>query len=559
MKSFIIICFTVILSLFTLSSCDKDFLERAPGVNMTSEKVFADPVLASQFADNSYNFRDMSTYCRFASMSAMAQVCDEATTNSQVNVFPWYTGEYLTAGTYSTNDIDYVWQRKYLGIRNCNVFLENFDKVPWTDVQDPQRIKGEQYFLRAFYYFELIKRFGGVPVFTKALGVNDNADIPRSSYEECVKLIVEDLDAAAAILPVAYNEVSGPNSAANDGRATKGAALALKSRVLLYAASPLNNTTNDVSKWQLAASASKAVMDLNAYSLQATYGDLLNVRTSPEYVWIMKAGPIQKWPDANFLSNSIIPPSSGGLYARLNPLQNHVDLYEMQATGKAIGDAGSGYNPAAPYAGRDPRFYANILYNDVNWAGRRMQMWDNGNDYKPGLTNYSFTRYYSKKYWPSNLYGSTTDNALVNYIFIRYAEILLNYAEAQNEAVGPDASVYSAVNQVRARVAMPGLPAGLSKDQMRARIINERAVELAFEDHRLYDLMRLKIAKQVLNDQKMYGMSVVRNPDLTFTYTKVELASQFQRVFTDRQYLYPIPRAEIQKSKGILKQNPGWE
>lgn len=559
MKSFIIIFITIILSLFTLSSCKKDFLERAPGIDMTLDKVFSDPVLASQFADNSYNYRDMNTYCRFASLSSLCQYSDEATTNSQAAVFPWYAGEYVTAGTYSTNDIDYVWSRKYMGIRNCNISLDKLRGVPWTSDQDPQRIRGEQFFLRAFYYFELIKRFGGVPVFTRAYGVNENADIPRSSYDDCVQLIVQDLDSAKVLLPVAYNQVSGPNTAANDGRATKGSAMALRSRVLLYAASPLNNATNDLSKWQMAAAAAKAIIDLNIYSLQATYGDIINVAQSPEYIWIMKVAPWQKWPDANFLSGAIIPPSSGGLYAFLNPLQNHVDLYEMQATGLPIADAGSGYNPQTPYAGRDPRFYANILYNDVVWAGRRMQMWDGGTDCKPGLTNYSFTRYYSRKYWPANLYGSTQANAILNYIFFRYAEVLLNYGEAQNEVAGPDPSVYSAINQVRARVAMPPLPSGLTQSQMRARIINERAVELAFEDYRLYDLMRWNIGKQVLNDQKMYGMQVVKNPDNSFTYSKLVLSSQFQRVFTDRQNLYPIPRSEIQKSKGILLQNPGWE
>jgi starch-binding outer membrane protein, SusD/RagB family len=240
----------------------------------------------------------------------------------------------------------------------------------------------------------------------------------------------------------------------------------------------------------------------------------------------------------------------------------------MKATGKLPEEAGSGYNAQQPYVGRDPRFYANILYNDAPWQGNRIQTWyqvngnattygkDAGSDIK-----YTATSYYCRKYWPEVYQVNGGSTTLLNYVFFRYAEMLLNYAEAQNEYLdAPDASVYDAVNQIRRRasVQMPALPAGLSKVQMRQAIRHERAIELAFEDHRWFDIMRWKIGPQTVA-QPMYRMDVRRNTNGSFTYSKVLLGNSFQKTFEDRQHYYPIPRNEVYKSKGVLVQNPGWE
>ena len=252
-------------------------------------------------------------------------------------------------------------------------------------------------------------------------------------------------------------------------------------------------------------------------------------------------------------------PGSGGAQGQLNPTQNHVDLYEMKTTGKPITDPTSGYNPQQPYANRDSRLAANILYNDAPWQGRRIEMWSGGKDYLAGNVTYTATRYYSRKMWPEPYVRNVAGTALLNFVFFRYAEILLNYAEAQNEAVGPVVSVYAAINQIRARqsVGMPPLPANLTKDEMRKRIRNERAVELAFEDHRWYDIMRWKAGPEIVA-QPMYGMNVVKNANGTFTYNPVLLPANMQKVYLDYMHRYPIPRNEIYKSKGILTQNPGW-
>ena len=551
----------IFLAVSVLPACQKDFLERTPGVALSEDALFADPVLAAQFADKAYTFL-IDDYVRFDThRGASSQASDEAvsgTTNSSIR--------YLNQGLFhdhsdrvaSLNDIRDVWARAYSGIRQANVMIAKMPIVPWTGVQDKVRIEGEMHFIRAFLYFELIKRFGGVPLITRAYEVNENLDLPRNTYQECVNLILADL-AAAETLPLEYDN-------ANYGRATLGAARALKARVLLYAASKLNNEANDKAKWEAAAKAAKDVMDMNLYSLQPTYSDILNVASSPEYIMMKIRGPRAN--SENKIVDFSQSPGSGSISGSMNPTQNHVDLYEMK-NGKAISDPSSGYNPQAPYANRDPRLGFNVLYNDQPWQGRRLQMWDGGRDYLSTNTIYTATRYYCRKYWPEPYIRNVTGTALLNFIYFRYAEILLNYAEAQNEAVGPDASVYDAINLIRSRgkdvasvpvaerVDMPALPTGLTQDQMRERIRNERAVELAFEDHRWYDIMRWKAGPDIVA-KPVYGMNVVRNTNGTFTYNKVLLPNTYQKVFLDHMHRYPIPRTEINKSNNILLQNPGW-
>jgi starch-binding outer membrane protein, SusD/RagB family len=552
MRSIYKLSVTVLL-LTLVVSCNKDFLDRAPSVNLSEEDIFSNPVLASQYADNAYNSL-IDEYARFnAHRGITGQAADEAVSgNNEISVRTLTNGTYhdhYERGGASMNDISDVWGRAYGGIRVANKMLEMIDQVPWTVNQSPARIKGEMYFVRAFLYFELIKRFGGVPIVDHVYGPNENIDIPRNTYTECVNFIISDLKNAELLLPATYDN-------SNNGRATSGASKALRARVLLYAASTLNNEANDLEKWKAAAAAAKEVMDMNLYSLQATYADILNVASSPEYIMIKIRGPRAI---DGFLLDFAMSPGSGGAQGQLNPTQNHVDLYEMKTTGKPISDPTSGYNPQLPYSNRDPRLAANVLYNDAVWQGRKIEMWSGGRDYLSGNVTYTATRYYCRKLWPEVYIRNVSGTALVNFVYFRYAEVLLNYAEAQNEAVGPDASVYSAINQVRARtsVAMPPLPAGLTQSQMRDRIRNERAVELAFEDHRWYDIMRWKAGPQIVA-QPMYGMNVVRNTNGTFTYSKELLPANMQKIYLDYMHRYPVPRSEIYKSKGILQQNQGW-
>lgn len=546
-----------LICLLTLSiGCNDKFLEVAPEVALDEDKVFADPVLAAQFADNAYRYRP-DDYLRWTSVTGTSQATDEAVGVDLTSnlLYTFYKGLYhdhslinpVTTDRYALNEVSGVWNMCYTGIRIVNKMLPRIDQVAWTAAQKPDRIKGEMYYLRAFMYFELIKRFGGVVIIDKAYAPIDDIDFPRSTYEKCVDFILKDIEQAVKLLPENYDQ-------ANYGRATIGAARALKSRLLLYAASPLHNTTNDVAKWKAAADAAKEVMDMNKYTLHTNYSEILappGNGTTNEYI-LTKVRGARNW---TWFILSVISPGSGGRIGEFNPTQNHVDLYEM-SNGLPITDPRSGYDPANPYANRDPRFYANILYNDAPWQSRKMQMWNGGTDFQSGNTAYTATGYYCRKMWPEVFKTPGTQNAILNFIFFRYGEILLNYAEAQNEATGSDVSVYNAINQIRKRAGMPELPAGLTKEQMRVRIRNERAIELAFEDHRLYDVMRWKKGKEIIA-QPVYGMSVARNSNGKFTYAPKKLTEFYQRVYEDYMHLYPIPRTEIQKSKNLV-QNPGW-
>jgi hypothetical protein len=556
----------LILALSTLlNSCEKDFLTRDAGVLMPIEKVFSDTLLASQFADNSYNFL-IDDYCRFDlpnRFGATAEVCDEAVEpNSWVSTTTLIQGNWLEHGELVTSGLTEttgVYDRMYKGIRNATVAIEKIDGVNWKTQVKPQRIKGEQYFIRAFCYFELMKRFGGVVLMNKVYLADDDIDLPRNTYDECIESLLKDLDQADKLLPIDYDQ-------ANYGRATLGASKALRARVLLYAASELHNPGSaDKQKWAKAAAAAKSVIDMNKYSLHPSYAAIMNVATSPEFIMIKIRGPRLISP--SFIGNGVMSVGSGG-GGSFSPAQNHVDLYEM-SNGLPITDPASGYNPNNPYVNRDPRFYSNILYNDASWQGRKMQFWADtiglavgggkklALDYDPAQTGTEICGYCCRKLWPEVYKQGSSQTALVNYFFFRYGEILLNYAEAQNEAAGPDASVYVAINQIRSRAGMPDLPAGLSQSQMRSRIRNERAVELAFEDHRWYDLLRWKQGVNIINGP-ISGMDIKLLRDGTFKYRKKVLPPVFDRVFKDYMHLLPIPRLEIQKSKGILKQNPGW-
>lgn len=558
-----------LLAVLLVFSCQKDFLQRDPGVAISQENVFADPVLATRFADNTYNFL-LDDFGRMSILQnykgTTGQFADEAVLadpNTGHGVLTMNQGKFLDA---NSTDVVNVYTRMYQGIRNANVMLANVDAVAWTTVQNGPLIKAQQLYLRAFFYFELVKRFGGVILLDKPLGQADNLDLPRNTYEETVAFILKDLQTAETILLAeTWGTTYSPATdwdAGNSGRATVGAVRALRSRLLLMDASPLNNPTGDATRWKRAADAAKAIIDMGKYSLHAQYATLLNQAASPEYIQIKVRGA--RTGNGGIMGDFIIPPSFGGAQGILNPTQNHVDLYEM-SNGKPITDPTSGYNPQDPYKNRDPRFYANVIHNDATWQGRKVAMGINnattpatyGVDYQPGSNSYTRTRYYVRKLWPESVRGGQGTTAILNFVFFRYGEVLLNYAEALNEAQGPGTEVYTNVNLIRTRAGMPALPAGLTKDQMRLRIQNERAVELAFEEARWWDLLRWKKGTEVV-PKTVTAMDVERLTATTFKYTVIPMPAVYQRVFEEHMHRYPIPRNEIFKSNGILKQNPGW-
>lgn len=555
----------LLLILIVQAGCKKDFLQLDLGTRLPEDKVFADPLLTVRYADNAYNFM-IDDYGRLQDTykGTTGQLADEAT-GVLISLYPIWAGNYLVAGS----DITSTYTRMYQGIRIVNTVLVNLDRVPWTgSLYNPKIVRAQMLFLRGMFYFELVKRYGGVVIADRPFTPTEDIDLPRNTYEQTVNFILKDLKEAEDILKVETSANYSPTTdwdAGNYGRPTVGAVKALRARLLMLDASPVHNPSADAGKWSLAAAASKEIIDMNKYSLQADYNTLLNVDNSPEYIMIKVRAPRQL---GGFLNDFVMSPApaSGGAQGLLNPTQNHVDLYEAvkrtTPTGPIlssapIGETGSGYDPQNPYANRDPRFYANIIYNNMTWQGRQIQMWEGGADFKIGTNTFTRTRYYCRKLWPEIYRSGATARSLINYIYFRYAEVLLNYAEAQNEVNGPTAEVYQYINQVRARVGMPGLPAGLSKTDMRTRIQNERGVEFAFEDIRWWDIMRWKKGPELVS-QTLTAMNVVRN-GTGFIYTVVPVEEAYQRrPFQERQYLYPIPLTEINKSNGILLQNPGW-
>lgn len=475
--------------------------------------------------------------------------------------------------TVSFNPDD-KWTHYYTGIQKCNKFLEeatpasldafknNQDKDRDGQNFHPTLLKGLEYlraetrFLRAYFYFELIKRYGGVPIITKSDSIDFNAksavSLTRNTFQECVTFIETELNAVIPELPFVHDTSDGLQG--QTGRATYGAAMALKSRVLLYAASPLFNPENVRAPWEKATEAAHNLLMEKGYALEYNYGTLFLTQNSSELIFERRV------PDANTFERANFPIGYDGGNTGTCPSQNLADAYEMRATGLPIDAIGSGYRVNNPYWGRDPRMQETILYNKSFWSGREVEIWTGGKDATP-IQNATKTGYYLRKYQNQNVRIGKDQNITQRhtwYLF-RLAEIYLNFAEAANElSDNPDQktvwgmSARDAVNKIRSRSRMPDFPAGMTKDAFREKLQNERRIELAFEGHRFWDVKRWKIGDKTLgSDLRGVVIEKVSNSEFTYTEKVVE-----KRRFEEKMYLYPIPYSETIKAG--IKQNPGW-
>lgn len=546
---------TGILILATFAnSCKKDLLDIYPSSSLSDVTVFTDITLANRFLTNIYGTlpngfsrRDQNPGDAGWSrgMSAFAMATDDAEANNLASsTHSLNQGSLPTTWAYA----DDIWVQNYAVIRKANSFMEKIDAVP-GDENLKKRMKAEAQFLRAFCYGELIKCFGGVPLMLSA-GTPEDAIIPRNTYEECVNQIVKDCDEAAPNLPVVY-------PAADLGRATKVAALALKARILLYFASPLNNPGNTLARWTNAAAAAQAVMAFgpppgtNDYNLYPDYYKLfIDKLGNKEVIFARKFqnpsinpsdGARNKW----YMS---VPGVNDGAWGGFSPTQNLVDAYEMK-NGKPITDPTSGYNAQNPYTDRDSRLDKSIVHQGTKYkAGVIIETFRGGNTNNTNRLDSSKTGYGLLKLVDTSKYGAA-GNADNDWIFIRYAEVLLTYAEAKNEASGPDASVFDAINQVRARSGQPPL-AGLSQADLRERIKNERRVELSFEEHRFFDVRRWKQGS-VYFKEPIRKVQIIKDGggNLIYSYPVWET-----RDYKEHQNVLPIPQSEIDRN-GKLIQN----
>ncbi|WP_218588028.1 RagB/SusD family nutrient uptake outer membrane protein [Chitinophaga jiangningensis] len=534
------------------AACGKDFF--APSYSegpISEDAIWTTDRRVREYLNNGYNYM-LSRYNVDGGGALLASGCDEAVNsnqNSNVN--------YFNNGTWSSlKTFDEQYTNLYAGLWVVNTFLQKSPTAVVFPASDLWGLRGEAYFLRAMMHFELFKRYGGIVLATKAFSPTDNLNIPRNSVSEVVQSIVTDCDSAIAMIVPSWTKEW---DAANYGRATKAAGMALKAKVLLYYASPLYNSANEIQRWQDAADAAKALMDLNKHGLLSktdfqSLWDYTAAATTynKEVIFATSASNI------NTIESYNAPVGFTGGLGRTNPTQELVDAFEM-ANGLPITDAASGYNAQNPYAGRDPRLNQFIVYNGATFKtgslSRAVETFDGGLDNVLTNVNSTKTGYYLRKFLSGNATYNVTSvtNVRRPWVLFRYADVLLMHAEAVNEAEGPTAAVYADVNAVRTRAGMPVLPVGLSQQDMRARIKNERRVELCFEEQRFFDVRRWKEGELYLNTP-VHGMKITKaGTALTYAPFVAE-----NRVFTNKNYLYPFQQSELNKA-GNLTQNPGYE
>ncbi len=532
----------ILITAAVLSGCSKSILDRQPNDQITEKEVFGDILITEKFLTNIYSELNGAIYNRTPNY-LLSGTTDEA----EIGIMN--TGGYhFNTGSFSPVDfpLGNYWNIYYSAIRKANIFLANIDNVP-GDPALVERMKGEATFLKAWFYQQLFKAFGTFVIVDHVLSVSDDLNLPRGSEAECAAYITSLCDRAAALLPVSYQN-------SQLGRITKGAALALKAECLLFFASPLYNPENDTQRWANAADAAAAVINDSelGYNLYSNYTNLFLANHNEEVILAFNAGSGTKAMES---ANS---PSSFGGNCAISPTQELVDAYEMANGLKPFNDDGtvndaSGYNPDAPYANRDPRFYATILYNGASWQGRTIESYVGGSDeIAVGSHTRSQTGYFLRKFLDESIVVNGPQVRGATWILFRLGTLLLDYAEARNEASGPDETVYQAVNRIRARANMPELPTGLSKAEMRERIHHERRIEMAFEDNRFWDVRRWKIGVEAF-EKTFHGMRITRNGS-NLNYERVVVRP---RVFDERRHLFPLPQSEINKNSELV-QNPGW-
>jgi hypothetical protein len=511
---------------------------------------------------------------------------------SNDNGMPMGDGQGGSNGSYAD------WGYAFTSIRRCNLFIQKLTENKanaFTPAWVAKRID-EAKFLRAYWYAMLWQHVGGLPIITSVLNNQDGSEIyfPRSTFEETLNFIVSEMDAILANKKLVVKYSNGQGDA---GRATLGAALMVKAWCQLYAASPLFNSgsyvvpdpgnlvhfaTANPARWATAAATFKKFMDdwggagkqYNLFPEMSKFWWVANEYNS-EVIWdrqqVSGAGG-QMQNNVDQYGGPVWIQGTYHTWGNYNPTQELVDVYRM-ANGKRIGEQNSGYDPQKPYVGREQRFYDFIVYDGApykqDWMTTTDTIYTRIDKVKPSKNEIDFssddrtnTGYFFKKKL-NNLAPEGGNQSGQNYVYYRYAEVLLGYAEAQNEAVGPDASVYAAVNQIRQRAStnLPPLDPGLTQDQMRQEIREQRRIEFAFEAKRFYDIIRWKIAKDVMNVD-LRGMkitnSVPANNSGVWVYTPVGL--NHPHVFTDKMYMNPIPQGVIDVNpKMKTQQNPGYQ
>jgi len=608
---------TLVLVMFALTGCKKGFFDQVPDDILTLEDVFNRKDLSEQWLGDIYSYiRDEAHRTNNTPWDVLSDDCDVSQRN---NPFRVNLGNWNASSNYWN-----FWTAYYKAIRSANTFLNHIDgNAEILQERDGEKLirqrKAEARFLRAFFYFELLKQYGPVIIvgdeeIAPDAPLDDPAmQLARTPFDECVNYIVNELDQAMPDLPMHY--IDKPELVDDFGRASQILCMAIKSKVLLYAASPLYNgnhdyigfnnpdgtplmnTSYDVNKWKRAADAAKDIIDYaestgnialykkykgdGSIDPYLSYRDVFLDSWNKEWILARNANGLCSY------QRSCTPRLANG-YASMGPTQQLIDAYRMsdgaipitgyQANGSPIINGASGYSetgfssyqsPVATravqtfnmYVNREPRFYVTVGYSGSDWINttsglgvREIQLYYTGESGKGGSHDYSETGYIFRKN-VSPTYDPRQSCVQRSFVMLRYAEILLNYVEALNEYDPGNPDILKYLNQIRERGGIPALDAGIGQQAMQAQIRTERRIELTMEHLRYFDTRRWKIAEQT-DGGLFYGMNVeggTSNTDPTF----FKRTAFERRVFRKAFYLFPIPQVEIEKNPNCV-QNPGW-
>jgi hypothetical protein len=601
------IAFMLLALVYIGSSCESDLLDKKPLDAISEDVIFNDLTFLQNYVYNVYNGIRPPWNPGTGAYVGMTDIAVSASdTHNRATGIRQYLEGNLTQD--NVEDLTGIWDYQYDFIRRVNIFFENIEEST-IKPEDLDIMRGEMHFIRAWMYFDLTRHFGGVPLITSSFSLTDESyDVARATYDEVANFVVDECELTMELLDGATAEA---------GKVSKEAAMALKARMLLYMASPLNNPSNDQSKWQAAEVATKAVIDAG-FTLHPTHEDLFfqPVKTD-ETIFGRSYTAETRIPDWGL--NYDYWPSGFDARQRLSATQTFVNMFQLTngeypylADGITV-NAASGYDPQNPNVDRDPRYYSYLLYpgagpvNIIDGSKsttRTYEYWEDANpnaDNNPPYDNpnlidplngqdlFDFGRD-SKTYWIKGLtpfhwrvqtgyvfkklLDFTGPRASFDYdykqmaIYMRLAEFYLNYAEIQI-ALGDEDIAREYINNVRTRpsVNMPDITSS-GADLVRD-LRNERAVELHLEDIRFFDLMRWKAAPGNVDLWPIQGLSSVLmdwsgasagdlSGVLNYTYGEIEGADIRATWPGDYYYLFPISREEIQRSNNTLEQNPGY-
>ncbi|MGN6193753.1 MAG: RagB/SusD family nutrient uptake outer membrane protein [Ginsengibacter sp.] len=519
-----IISILAITSLF--ASCKKDLLNTIPNDRISSTIFWKTDNDATLAANAVYTYLSQGAE-HFIGWDGMSDIVfTNPTGPSEASISQ---GQFTTLNSRVSND----WNNAYAGIRAANSFLTHVDEIQTSDTAHINELKGEVRALRAYFYIRLAFLFGDVPIVKTEITLEESKNLTRDPVSAVWDFISTELTESAKLLPVTQKD---------KGRMTKGAALGLKARAMLFAG-----------RYQEAADAAQAVMDLHVYQLYPSYKNLFSYAAENNKEVLMD---IEYIPDV-FPNNifQLFAPKSVNANSKWVPTKRMVDMYDMN-NGLPISDSASGFDPYHPYVNRDPRLEYSVFVPGDTLPNNKI--FDSYPDSKTGdAVGSSFvvspTGFNIKKYVNKEDLADPS-NCGINIILLRYAEILLTYAEAKIELNQIDGSVYDAINAVRQRpdVDMPPITPDKTQDELRQIVRHERTVELAFEGMRFFDIRRWKIADQVMPG-KVLGITY---PDDSGALQTVEVPGWTQ-VWLDKDALWPIPEKEIELNPH-LTQNPGW-